>query len=60
MSRGCSTRWWSRLRQLGRHAEAHRVALYVLNLPAEDASTPDFRVWAAFEEALQAASGPGG
>jgi len=45
------------LRQLGRPAEAHRVAAYALELPGEDASTADFRVWAAFEEALQSRPG---
>ena len=40
------------LRQLGRPADAHRVVKYALGLPVEDAATPDFRVWAAFEEAL--------
>jgi hypothetical protein len=40
------------LRHLGRPQEAARVAAYALDLPAEDTSTDDFRVWLAFEEAL--------
>jgi len=40
------------LRHLGRAEEAARVAAYALDLPAEDTSTDDFRVWLAFEEAL--------
>jgi tetratricopeptide (TPR) repeat protein len=40
------------LRQLGRAADAQRVTTYALGLAVEDAATTDFRVWAAFEEAL--------
>jgi tetratricopeptide (TPR) repeat protein len=40
------------MRQLGRMEEARRVANYALDLPAEDPSSDDFRVWLAFEEAL--------
>jgi cellulose synthase operon protein C len=39
-------------RQLGRTDEARRVSVYALGLPGEDPTTPDFRVWLAFEEAL--------
>ncbi|HKB06190.1 MAG TPA: hypothetical protein VKD90_28600 [Gemmataceae bacterium] len=41
------------LRQLGRPVEAHRAVAYALGLPTDDATTSDFRVWAAFEEALE-------
>lgn len=40
------------LRQLGRPADANPVVKYALGLAVEDAATPDFRVWAAFEEAI--------
>jgi hypothetical protein len=40
------------LRQLGRPADAQRVTRYALGLAVEDAAMTDFRVWAAFEEAL--------
>lgn len=39
-------------RHLGRIDEARRVTTYALGLPAEDPTTTDFRVWMAFEEAL--------
>jgi tetratricopeptide (TPR) repeat protein len=39
-------------RQLGRFEEAYQVAVYVLDLQTEDTTTDDFRVWLAFEEAL--------
>jgi hypothetical protein len=39
-------------RHLGRVDEARRVAAYAIGLPAEDPTTTDFRVWMAFEEAL--------
>ena len=41
------------LRQLGRWKEAHKVIVYALDLPAEDTTTDDFRVWLAFEEAIE-------
>ena len=41
------------LRQVGRIDEARRVAVYALDLPAEDPTTTDFRVWLAFEEAIE-------
>ena len=41
------------LRQLGRVEEARRVTVYAVDLPAEDPTTTDFRVWLAFEEALE-------
>jgi cellulose synthase operon protein C len=40
------------LRQLGQFEEAYQVAVYALELQAEDTTTDDFRVWLAFEEAL--------
>jgi tetratricopeptide (TPR) repeat protein len=39
-------------RQLGRVEEARDVTVYALELPGEDTSTDDFRVWLAFEAAL--------
>ena len=46
-------------RHLGRTADARRVTVYALDLPAEDPTTTDFRVWLAFEERLKAArTGP--
>ena len=41
------------LRQLGRSAEAYKVIVYALDLPGEDTTTDDFRVWLAFEEAVE-------
>lgn len=41
------------LRQLGRPDEAYRVASYTLDLPGEDPTTDDFRVWVGFEAALE-------
>ncbi|HVK08822.1 MAG TPA: hypothetical protein VM597_08615, partial [Gemmataceae bacterium] len=40
------------LRQLGRPEQAHRVCVYASELPGEDTTTPDFRGWMAFEEAV--------
>jgi hypothetical protein len=40
-------------RQLGRLDDARRVTVFALDLPAEDPTTPDFRVWLAFEEAME-------
>jgi tetratricopeptide (TPR) repeat protein len=39
-------------RHICRTDEARRVTVYALGLPAEDPTTIDFRVWMAFEEAL--------
>jgi len=39
-------------RHLGKTDDARRVAVYALDLPSDDPSTEDFRVWLAFEEAL--------
>jgi predicted Zn-dependent protease len=41
------------LRHVGRIEDARRVTLYVLNLEDDDPTTDDFRVWLAFEEALE-------
>lgn len=41
------------LRHLRRTDEARRATVYALDLPAEDPTTTDFRVWLAFEEALE-------
>jgi Flp pilus assembly protein TadD len=41
------------LRQLGRVEEARQVTVYAIDLPAEDPTTTDFRVWLAFEAALE-------
>jgi cellulose synthase operon protein C len=40
-------------RQIGNTAEATRVAAYALDLPSEDPTSIDFRVWMAFEEAIE-------
>jgi hypothetical protein len=40
-------------RQLGRTDDAYRVTVYALELPGEDPTTDDFRVWLAFEAALE-------
>ena len=40
-------------RQIGSTIEAARVAVYALDLPGEDPTSIDFRVWLAFEEAIE-------
>ncbi len=40
-------------RHLGKTDDARRVTVFALDLPADDPSIEDFRVWLAFEEALE-------
>ena len=39
--------------KLRRTDEARRATVYALDLPADDPTTTDFRVWLAFEEAIE-------
>ena len=52
-SRGCSTRWSPRPPAARPDRRGPSGRGLRLDLPAEDPTTPDFRVWLAFEEALE-------